>query len=106
MNFILNKEKKLKKIIKSLYEKGCFTKSEYLKICSTGSKPSILYREAKVHKPVEDNCLSFRPILSTMGTPTYELAKFLVPILKLRMSTQFTTRFHLQVKLVNLILKI
>ena len=82
LNFILNKEKRLREIIKSLYQKGCFTKSEFLKICPTGSKPGILYGQAKVYKPVEDNCPSFRPILSTIGTPTYDLAKFLVPILK------------------------
>ena len=82
LNFILNKEKRLRKIIKLLYEKGCFTKSEFLKICPTASKPDILYGQAKVHKPVEDICPFFCPILSAIGTPTYDLAKFLVPILK------------------------
>ena len=81
LNFILNKEKRLREIIKPLYEKGCFTKSEFLKIFPTGSKPGILYGQAKVHKPLEDNCPSFRPILSAIGTPTYDLAKFLVPVL-------------------------
>ena len=79
LNFILNKEKSLKKL---LYEKGCFTKSEFLKICPTGSKPGIFYGQGKVHKPVEDNLPSFRPILSAIGAPTHDLAKFLVPILK------------------------
>ena len=50
LNFIPNKEKRLKEIIKLLYEKGCFTKSEYLKICPTGSKPGILYGQVKVHE--------------------------------------------------------
>ena len=50
LNFILNIEKRLREIIKPLYEKDCFTKSEFLKICPTGSKPGILYGEAKVHK--------------------------------------------------------
>ena len=80
LNFTLNKEKRLQEIIKHLWEKGCFTKSEYLKICPTGSKPGILYGQAKVHEPVENNCTSFRPILSAIGTPTYDLAKLLVPI--------------------------
>ena len=90
LNFILNKEKRLREIIKPLYEKGCFTKSEFLKICPTGSKPGILYGQAKVHKPVEDNCPSFRPILSAIGTPTYDLAKFLVPILKPLTENEYT----------------
>ena len=36
LNFILNKEKRLGEIIKPLYEKDCFTKNEFLKICPTG----------------------------------------------------------------------
>ena len=90
LNFILNKEKRLKKIIKPLYEKYCFTKSEYLKICPTGSKPGILYGQAKVHKSVEDNFPSFRPILSAIGTPAYDLAIFLVPILKTLTENEYT----------------
>ena len=76
LNVILNKEKILRVIIKHLYEKDCFIKSENLKTCPTGSKPRILYRQVKVHKPVEDHCPSFRPVLLAIGTPTYDLAKF------------------------------
>ena len=90
LNFIRNKEKRLREIIKPLYEKGCFTKSEYSKICPTGSKPGILYGQAKVHKPVQDNFPSFRPILSAIGRPTYDLAKFLVPILKPLTENEYT----------------
>ena len=47
------KEKKgLGKLLNS-YEKGCFPKSEYLKICSSGSKPGIFYGQANVLKLVE-----------------------------------------------------
>ena len=88
LNFILNKEKR--EMIKPLYEKGCFTKSEFLKICPARSKPGILYGQAKVHKPVKDNCPSFRPILSAIGTPTYDLAKFLVHILKPLTDNEYT----------------
>ena len=52
----------------------------YDKIFPCGSGPGILYGSPKVHKPVTDNCPKFRPILSTIGTPTYNLAKFLVSI--------------------------
>ena len=40
-----------------------------------------MYRSPRVHKPVINNCPKFRPILSTIGTSTHKLAKFLVPIL-------------------------
>ena len=81
LNFLINNEKKLKDVIKPLYQKECLTKKEYDSIYPTGSRPGILYGNAKVHKPIIDNCPSFRPILSAIGTPTYNLAKFLVPIL-------------------------
>ena len=84
--------------------KGCFTKSEYLNIFPTGSKPGILYGHAKVHNPVKDNCPSFRPILSAIGTPTYDLANFLVRILKPLFDIEYAVHdyYHLQMKLVNL----
>ena len=41
-----------------------------------GSRPGILYGNPKVHKPVIDNCPEFRPILSSIGTPTYKLPNF------------------------------
>ena len=90
LNFILDKERKFKDILIPLYDKGCFTKSQYLKICPSGSKPGILYGQAKVHKPVKDNCPSLRPILSAIGTPTYDLGKFLVPILKPLTENEYT----------------
>ena len=61
-----------------------------MKICSTGSKPGIFYGQAKVHKPVADNCPSFCPILLAIGTSTYDLAKFLVAILKPLTENEYT----------------
>ena len=61
-----------------------------MKICLTGSKPDILYGQAKVHKLLEHNCPSFCPILLTIGTTTYGLAKFLVPILKPLTENEYT----------------
>ena len=90
LNFILNKKKDLGKLINPCMGKGCFTKSKDLKICRTGSKPGILYGQAKVHKPVEDNCASFCPILSAIGTPTYDLVKFLIPILEPLTENEYT----------------
>ena len=39
-------------------------------------------RLCKVHKEIINNCPPSGPILSAINTPTYNLAKFLVPILK------------------------
>ena len=46
----------------------------------------------KVHKDIIDNCPPFRPILSAINTPTYKLAKFLVPILKSLTSNEHTVK--------------
>ena len=43
-----------------------------------GSRFEILYGLYKVHKHLIDNCPTFRPIMSAIRTPTYNLAKFLV----------------------------
>ena len=49
-----------------------------------------MYGSPKVYKPVTNNCPKFCPILSTTGTPTYKLAKFLVPILSPLTSNEFS----------------
>ena len=46
-----------------------------------GTRADIMDRNCKVHKEQVDVCLPFRPILSDLQTPTYKVAKFLVPIL-------------------------
>ena len=40
-----------------------------------------MYRNCKVPKQQVDDCPQFRQILSVLQTPTYNLAKLLVPIL-------------------------
>ena len=48
-----------------------------------GSRFGILYGLCKVHKQLVDNCPLFRSIMSAIKTPTYSIAKFLVPLLEL-----------------------
>ena len=74
LSFVLNKGKVLREIIKPLPEKGCFTKSQYLKICLSGSKPGILYGKSKVHKPMKNICPSFRSIWLIFGIPTSDFS--------------------------------
>ena len=51
-----------------------------------------MYGLAKVHKIFTDGFPSIRPILSVIGTPTYKLAKFLVPKLKLLTTNEYTIK--------------
>ena len=90
LKFLLNSEKKLKDIVTTLYQKECLSKKEYDSIYTRRSRPGILYSSAKVHKPIIDNSPSFPTILSATDTLTYNLAKFLVPILSPSTVNEFT----------------
>ena len=55
-----------------------------------------MHRNCKVHKQQVDGCSSFRPILSALQTPTYNLAKFLVPILNPLTKNGYTVKDSFQ----------
>ena len=65
-------------------------KKQYDFITPTGSRPGVLYGLPKVHKPVINNIPTFRPILSAIGTPTYNLCKFLVPKMSVLTMNEYT----------------
>ena len=64
----------------------------YKNIKAVGSRPEILYGLCKVHKAITDISPTFRPILSATGTPSYKLAKFLVPKLSSITFNEFTVK--------------
>ena len=92
LNYIINVEKKFKQLFKDLLDNDKISKDEYDKICPKGSRPGILYGNPKIHKPVIDNSPKFRPILSAINTPGYNLAKFLIPILEPLTHNEFTIK--------------
>ena len=67
-------------------------KKTYDKLCPVGSQFGILYGLIKVHKQLINNCPPFRPILSAIGTLTYNIARFLVPILKPLTTNDYTLK--------------
>ena len=86
INYIANVEKKFRKLFNKI------SKDELLKICPICSRLGILYSNPKVHKPVVDNMPKFRPILSALNTPEYNLEKFLIPILEPVTQNEFTVK--------------
>ena len=60
------------------------------------TKPVAMNVLCKVHNQEVDGCPSFTPILSALQTPTYNLAKFLVPILNSLTRNGYTVKdsFH------------
>ena len=70
-------QRTLRKIKSKLPEKVC------RKLYPTGSCPGKFYGNAKVHKLLTNNVddLPLRPIISNIGTATYEMAKYLANLL-------------------------
>ena len=92
LNYIINSEKRVTDLLKKLKNKNAISEETYNKLRPVGSKPGTLYGSAKVHKPLINGLPPFRPILSAIGTPTYKLAKFLVPVLSDITQNEFTVK--------------
>ena len=60
------------------WKNGTISEPVYNKLFPSGSRPGILYGLPKVHKVG----VPLRPILSSIGTHAYALAKFLVQLLR------------------------
>ena len=92
LNHIVNMENRITEVLKKLKEKQQISEKKYKDLHPFGSKPGILYGRAKIHKPIEDGVPPFRPILSDIGTITYKLAKFFVPLLAPLTSNEYTVK--------------
>ena len=81
LDYLLDKQDKIITFLKKLRDSGVITDSvlNHLKPC--GSQPGVLYGLCKVHKGSDGQSPPFRPILSAINTPSYKIAKFLVPML-------------------------
>ena len=91
LNFVINSQDKIKNILKSLHHKGSINVL-YKKISPFGYHPWLLYGQAKIQKPVINNCPSFRPIIDAINTPLYKSAKFLVTILSALAINEYTVK--------------
>ena len=65
---------------------------EYDKISPNGSRSGIFYGNPKINKPIVDNLPKFRPILSAINIPGYNLAKVLILILEPLINNEFTVK--------------
>ena len=96
INDIVNLEKRITWELKLLKNKEIIDKYTYKTIKPVGSRPGILYELGKIHKETRNGIPPFRPILSAIGTPTYNLAKFLLKFLTPSTANEFTVidSFH------------
>ena len=90
LNFAINQGKHVDKVLKKLVESKSMTEKTRKSLKPVGTRPGVMYGSCKVHKASVGNCPPFRPILSALNTPTYKLAKFLVPTLRSLTTNEFT----------------
>ena len=72
-----------------------FADQEYKRLYPNGSAPGKFYDTAKVHKILITegvDKLPIRPIISNIGTPTYQLAKYILSLLTSSENTVTSTK--------------
>ena len=78
----IKREGKLQRFLWELKKKGKIDKDIYSSIYPTGSQPALIYGLPKLHKINSPNEVPpFRPIVSSMNTYNYHLAKYLCNLL-------------------------
>ena len=92
LNFVVNQEKCIDTIFKNLVDSNGMSKELGKFIKPVGTRPGTMYGLCKVHKQEVDGCPPFRPILSALQTPRYNIAKFLVPILDTLTKNEYTVK--------------
>ena len=101
LNFAINQEKHVDKVLKKFVESKSMTEKTRKFLKPVGTRTGIVYGSSKVHKASEGNCPPFWAISSALNTPTYKLAKNLVPILKPLTTNEFTDSFHFAEEIVD-----
>ena len=94
LRHVLDLEGNIKTCLANFLEKQYISREDYNFLKPCGSRPGIMYGLCKVHKGrgASNDILPFRPILSAIGTCTYNIAKFFVPILKDFTLNEYTVR--------------
>ena len=87
------KQEKIQRILRKM--KIRLSPQEYLRLYPSGSCPGKFYGTAKVHKISENDTvdeLPIRPIVSNIGTATYNLSKYLAKLLSPLSQSEYTIK--------------
>ena len=89
---LVDMENTIKACLDDLLQKQYLSADDHKFMTPCGSRPGIMYGLCKVHKERKNGKKTppFRPILSAIGTCSYNMAKFFVPILKPVSINQYT----------------
>ena len=83
---ILKVEDKINRVLLKLKKLSAISNEIYSDLFVSGSNPGVLYGLPKTHK----TGVPIRPIFSAIGTPSYNLSKYFVPILNPLTVNQFS----------------
>ena len=103
----LKREASLQRFLRKLKQKNFFNETEYDKLHPSGSAPARIYDTPKMHNfSSNDSFPKLRPIVSSMGTFNYNIARFLCDLLSPLVPNDYcckvTLSFVSQVKNANL----
>ena len=89
----LKREASLQCFLHKLKQKNFFNETEYDKLYPSGSAPARIYGTPKMHKfSSSDSFPKLRPIVSSIGTFNYNLARFLCDLLSLLVPNDYSCR--------------
>ena len=86
----LNIEDRINSFSLKLKNAGKLDQTTYSEVYASGSSPGILYGKPKIHKPDFATKFQFRPILAAYNQASFNLAKFMVPILAPLTTNEYT----------------
>ena len=88
--FSLKMEDKINNFLRKLKKSAVISDDVYKRLFVSGSGPGTLYGLPKIHKPNFSTLFQFRPIFAAYNNPSFNIAKFLVPILAPLTRNEFT----------------
>ena len=95
-NFMKKEKGKVDSLLSELVDKKSISTAEREKLSPNGPNPARLYGLPKIHKPTVNGLPKYRPIISQIGSPTYNIAKFLLEFVTPFTSNEYTIKdtFH------------
>ena len=75
-SFMMNEKETVDEVLRNLVTKSSISENVKSKLSPDGPNPARLYGSLKIHKPLVEALPEYRPIISQIGTCTYEIAKF------------------------------
>ena len=83
-------EDRINRFLLKMKNQNTLNEATYSDLHVSGSGPGLLYGKPKIHKPNFHENFPYRPILAAYNLASYNLAKFLVPILSPITTNQYT----------------